>query len=434
MLLARPRAVASRSLLGAALLAAGLTALAACGGSGQAGGRPQALGRLAIGRLRPGVEPSPQAQVLARDNGHGGMALYRVLSEQPGNVVFSPWAVQAAMGMMYLGAQDATAAEIRQAMGWSQEPSDWGPAWDNLASVVATGASASDELELATGSRLFLAQGARVVPSYQQLLTDTFAADSVQLDFAGDADGSRQTINAWVEDQTAGRIQGLLPAGTIDPATSLVQTAALRLKARWQHRMVQASARSLEFIDEAGEAHPLAPLELRAQLPYQANSEFQAAVLPYAGSSLAMVLIRPAGGLGTVEATLDGNRLAALWEEMEPRRLSVSLPPFDFPHQAELSEALARLGLVDAGTTAAHFQILENVPLAIAGIFEQAHIAVDENGTEAEAAAAVIGEATSAPLPDTSEPIAFVLDRPFLFLIVDQAAKAILFIGRFSTP
>ncbi|NUQ39465.1 MAG: hypothetical protein HUU23_17120 [Caldilineales bacterium] len=158
---------------------------------------------------------------------------------------------------------------------------------------------------------------------------------------------------------------------------------------------------------------------------------FTLAELPYAGNALAMTLILPdEGAFSTVETALSGEVLGEALATLSPCELTVALPRFSFRTAFGAKEALTDLGMVDAFTGSADFSgVSTTEALYISGVYHQAFIAVDEEGTEAAAATAIVEDGTSAP-----PPVTMGLDRPFLFLIRDRPTGAVLFLGRVLDP
>ena len=143
-----------------------------------------------------------------------------------------------------------------------------------------------------------------------------------------------------------------------------------------------------------------------------------------------MVVIVP-DDLAAFEAALDAARLTAILDGLDDPLVSAQLPKFTFRTSVSLADQLAALGMPLAFTDAADFSgITTAEPLQIAAVLHQAFIAVDEEGTEAAAATAVLGRAGSARPTGAS----LVADRPFLFAIVDDATSAVVFLGRVTDP
>ena len=108
----------------------------------------------------------------------------------------------------------------------------------------------------------------------------------------------------------------------------------------------------------------------------------------------------------------------------------MTLPRFGVETQANLSDLLAALGMptaFDKGLADFSGITTESDGLHVQAVVHQANIDVDEYGTEAAAATAVVIGFESAALP-------FNVDRPFIFLVRDRETSAVLFLGRITDP
>lgn len=172
------------------------------------------------------------------------------------------------------------------------------------------------------------------------------------------------------------------------------------------------------------------------EFPYAEDDAVQVLELPYRGGDAAMVIVLPKAkdGLAAVEAALTADRLGEWLGELERRHVDVALPRFTLRASLDAKGALAALGVrraFDAGQ--AEFQGMSRAArLSIGDIFHKAFVAVDEAGTEAAAATAVM--MTLEAMPEVVEPVPFVADHPFLFLIRHRTTGAVLFLGRVAQP
>jgi serpin B len=143
-----------------------------------------------------------------------------------------------------------------------------------------------------------------------------------------------------------------------------------------------------------------------------------------------LLLVPPVGAFASFEAALTGERLAALVGALEPQHLSLSMPRLEVRTSASLAGPLSALGLGITFTDAADFSRISSAGgLSITDVVHEAFVKVDERGTEAAAATAVIVGTTSVP---QIRPVA--VDRPFLFLVRDHATGAVVFLGRVVAP
>ena len=243
-----------------------------------------------FGRVDRSIALSSNAQTLAHDNREGAIAMVKELNASQSNVVFSPYAVQTVMAMMYLGAQGDTETDMANAMRWTLDPNALGEAHENLTTVLSTRLTDLPTMILQTASRIWVADDQVLDETYGASLAQHFQAAPVALDFAKNPDKSRQTINAWVKGQTAGAIRDLLPAHSVNHA-SLVQTAALRLKAHWQVEFEHADDTASFFGAGGVTASPF--MYGSNTMNYAVTPDYTAVDVPYDGDVLRLLVVMP---------------------------------------------------------------------------------------------------------------------------------------------
>jgi serpin B len=249
------------------------------------------------------------------------------------------------------------------------------------------------------------------------------------LDFLGDPDGSRTVINDWVEDRTNDRIEDLLPQGSITVDTRLVLTNAIYFSAAWDDPFEPGDTRPAPFTLADGSTVDVPTLHQTSQsYRYGEGDGFRAAELPYDGEQLSMVVVVP-DDLASFEASMTGATLAQITDSLEGAEVELALPKFDFDAPLGLKEHLMALGMKDAFLAADFSGIDGTRNLVITDVLHKGFVAIDEKGTEAAAATAVIIGETSVP-----EHRQLTVDRPFVFLIRDIPTGAILFVGRVVDP
>jgi serpin B len=252
------------------------------------------------------------------------------------------------------------------------------------------------------------------------------------LDFAADPEKARVAINDWVSEQTESRIKDLIPAGAIDTLTRLVLTNAIYFNAAWYMPFHEESTEDGPFHLLDGSEVTVPMMKQTESFGYSAGKGYQAVELLYDGRELSMVLLVPdAGAFETFEDTLDVDRVESILKDLAPTQVALSMPKFKVESSFSLVDALTALGMPDAFTDRADFSgMTGNRELSISDVVHKAFVSVDEKGTEAAAATAVIMKLTAAP----AEPVSVTLDRPFIFAIRDMETGALLFVGRVLDP
>jgi serpin B len=365
-----------------------------------------------------------------------GLDLYRALSPGQTNMVFSPTSITLALAMARAGARGQTAAEMDAVMHAlaSDEHAGWLNALDQaLASRSGTSTDDSGQdlpVTLRIANAPFAQQGMPLEAAYLETLAARYGAGLRLVDYRSATEEARQVINAWVDERTEQRIPELLAQGVLTPATRLALVNAIYLKAPWQTPFAVEATQEGAFTRADGSTVEVPFMATTASFPYASGDGWQALEIPYLGGSLALTLILP-DDLAGFERTLTPDGLVAITSSLTSTQVALALPKFGIETKAELATILAALGMPTAFGDGADFSgITTAEQLAISNVIHQANIDVDEKGTEAAAATAVVMRATAMP----SEPLTVSVDRPFLFALRDVPTGAIVFLGRVGDP
>jgi serpin B len=377
-------------------------------------------------------------KVLVHGNSVFAFDLYRALLGDQENLFFSPFSISQALAMTYAGAQNDTEAQMAGTLHYrlpQKELHETFYALDQMLTGRETGAKSRDGVgfRLNIANALWGQEGYGFLPEYLALLEESYGAGMRWLDFAADAEAARVTINDWVSDQTEGRILDLIPPGILNSATRLVLTNAIYFNAAWAYPFNEQLTEDAAFILLDG-SEVMVPTMLQTEsLGYAEGQGYQAVELPYDGGQLSMVLLLPdAGEFAGFEASLNGEQVAGIVQDLERAQVTLTLPKFEFESEFSLASVLARMGMPAAFSSDADFSAMTGArDLSIDAVLHKAFVAVDEEGTEAAAATAVVMAETASLIEDLIE---VRVDRPFLFLIRDIETGAILFVGRVVDP
>jgi serpin B len=398
----------------------------------------------------PGINqstaPSEAEQDVVDANNRFALDMYRKLAADPGssgeNLFFSPLSISSALALTWEGARGSTADEIRSVFHF---PGDTGVLRQGYTDINARIAEGDNKYTLRLANALWAEKTYVLLPGYVDIARDYYAAPLSNVDFITAPDDSRVMINLWVEDRTGGKIEDLLPQGTIDESTRLVITNAVYFKGTWVKQFDPVVTYDAEFSVQAGETGSPATIPVRmmqrtdqdAVFGYFETEQYQALRMPYAsdgGMQLSMLVLLPKGiALDAVEQSLNPANLAHIRASLDERRVNVYFPKFRLETSSSLATVLAGMGMPTAFSDAADLSgIAGTDDLCISDIVHSAFVEVNEEGTEAAAATGVIIGVTSIggedPVP------LFLADHPFLFLIIDDETGNILFIGRVVNP
>ncbi len=374
---------------------------------------------------------------LVEGNSTFAFTLYHALKETDDNLFYSPYSVSLALAMTYAGARTETAQQMADTLHFTLPQDSLHPAFNSLDIALnrrGEGAAGKD----GEGFRLNVVNAIWGQENYEfrseflDLLAENYGAGLRILDFANAPEVSRVTINDWVSDQTERRIEDLIPPGAINILTRLVLTNAIYFNSAWQYPFPENMTADGVFYLLDGNEITVPMMKQTESLGYAENAGYQAVDLPYDGGELSMVILLPQiGQLGDFENAMDAQQVQAIIESLEHKRVALAMPGFEFASIFSLKEALAAMGMPVAFSESADFSgIAGNRELFITDVVHKAFVSVDEAGTEAAAATAVIVGTTGIP----ESPVEVTLNHPFIFLIRDIETGAILFVGRVVNP
>ncbi len=376
--------------------------------------------------------------VLIEGNSDFAFDLYRAIKDKDGNLFYSPHSISLALAMTYAGARGETEQQMADTLRFLLPQASLHPAFNALDIELASrgeGAQGKDGqgFRLNTVNAIWGQKDYQFLTEFLDTLAENYGAGLRILDFIKVPEEARLTINHWVSDRTEERIKDLIPPGAINSLTRLVLTNAIYFNAAWQYPFDGNVTQDGSFHPLNGGQVPVPMMRQTESFGYAEGDGYQAVELPYDGRELSMVVLLPRSGrFEEFESLLDARRVAAIIDDIGYRRVRLTMPRFEFESEFSLKQTLAAMGMPAAFSAEADFSgMTGNRELLISDVIHKAFVSVDEAGTEAAAATAVIMALTALP-PDGM--VEVTLDRPFIFLIRDIETGAILFLGRVVDP
>jgi len=394
----------------------------------------------------PTTQPSasqPSASLDTVVDAHNRFAfdLYHTLAGDPEygdrNIFFSPFSISTALAITYEGARGETADEIQSVFYFPDNQSILRSGYSDLNARIN---SQLNTYTLRTANALWAEQTHPFLPDYINTADRNYAAKTTNMDFIHQPEESRITINSWVEDQTEDRIKDLIPRGVIDSNTALVITNAIYFKGMWVKQFDPALTRDAEFQTGSG-ATVQVPMMQRtddaAVFRYAETDKLQVLEMPYesgSGTELSMLVLLPReNDTAGITQSLDVGTLQEIRQSLAFRIVRVYFPKFTMETKYFLPRTLSAMGMPSAFISGADFSGMDGSrDLFITNVIHQAFVDVNEEGTEAAAATAVIMGKGAAP-SEEKVPV-FRADHPFIFIIQDEETGNILFMGRMSDP
>ena len=389
----------------------------------------------AFGVHAQGTTAKPAEDKVGQMNNAFAADLYAQLAAKDGNLFFSPTSIQTALAMTWAGARGQTANELATTLHLGANADIHNQMGGFLGRLNADGQKGGYELSVANA--LWGLKGYPFMPDYLALVKKSYNGNLSDLDFIRDTEGSRKTINDWVAKETRDKIKDLLTQGTITPDTRLVLTNAIYFKGKWDLPFKKEATKENDFTLADGTKAKVPFMYQQKGFRYAEDDQMQVLELPYGKNNLAMRIFLPkkADGLAGFEKSLTAQRLAELTGKLRYADVKVWLPRFTMESQFSLADVLKAMGMKLAfDPDHADFKGMTSTEqVFISAVIHKAFVNVDEEGTEAAAATAVIMAPTAMPM-QPPKPKEFKADHPFLFEIVHQKSGATLFIGRVMKP
>ncbi|MBS3056548.1 MAG: serpin family protein [Candidatus Aenigmarchaeota archaeon] len=374
-------------------------------------------------------------QEVVNANNQFAFELFSEFQEDPkykdGNIFFSPYSISVALTMTYEGARGQTAEEMQSVF---HIPRDTNLRRPNFAAIYNDINKKDKSYKLSTGNALWAQQDYKFLGEYLSTVEKYYGGKAANVDFLREREKSRQTINTFIEEQTNNKIKDLIPEGVIDDRTRLVLTNAIYFKGTWVLQFDPKDTRDEDFTTNAKQTVKVPMMSLTgddAEFAYAGTDEIQILEMPYDGEDLSMLIILPKeNNLGSIES-LSSEKLSEWRNMLNKQRVNIYVPKFKFETKYFMVETLSNMGMPIAFTNAADFSGMDGTKnLLFQDVIHQAFVEVNEEGTEAAAATAVvIIEITSVPMIPT-----FRADHPFIFIIQEKETGNILFLGRVADP
>ncbi len=376
--------------------------------------------------------PTNQLQTLVSGNNSFAFDLYSQLKSGNGNLFFSPYSVSTCLGMTYAGAKGNTGLQMAKVFHFGTQSDTSSGFGDLQAQLNALQEQKRFELNIANG--LWAQKGKSFLPAFLEVAQKQFGAKLEMADFKTAADAVRKEINDWVSDKTKGKINNLLPQGSLDALTRLVLVNAIYFKASWMSSFQPSMTRDDAFHTSADKTVSAKMMNQTAHFRYGEDNDLQILEMGYTGRDIAMVVVLPRklDGLKALENELSAERLAGWLAKLKSEEVRVSFPKFKLESQFGLNRTLAQMGMPDAFSRSSDFSGMDGTrELYISAVVHKAYVDVNEAGTEA---AAATGVAMAARVMRPHPQPVFRADHPFLFLIRDTHSGSILFLGRVTDP
>lgn len=384
----------------------------------------------------PQADPEAVKQLAHSNNGFA-LALYQALRDEDGNLIYSPYSIFQALLMTGAGAQGETASQMASVLGVDVND----PAIHNLMNALNKALTAQPEyLEESAQPLIFNIANALWAQKdyhFEQAFLDTLSANynaGLKLVDFNKPEDARALINLWVAAQTNDKIKDLIPEGVLSNMTRLVLTNAIYFKGAWANQFEEKDTQDGSFTLTDGSNKTVPFMHGNFTISALVSERIQAIRLPYESGTYAMAAIMPSADFAEFEQQLTAADLEQILSDLQhsSAKVDISMPKFQAESSLGLAEILAGLGMPDAfDAQKADFSGMTGKPdLMIGSVLHKATIDVNEEGTEAAAATAVVMNLTSMP----GQTYTIRLDKPFIYVVYETTTNTIVFMGRVVNP
>ncbi|MCD4770999.1 serpin family protein [archaeon] len=370
-------------------------------------------------------------QEVVNANNQFAFDLYSKLDEsEQGNIFYSPYSISTALAMTYEGAKGQTADEMKSVFHFPENDI----LRPNSAAIYNNINKEGKDYELKTGNALWAQYDYQFLEDYTSRVEKYYGGKLANLDFKQETEKSRQIINTFIEEQTNDKIKNLIPEGVLDSMTRLVLTNAIYFKGTWEWEFDESNTREQDFKITSTDIVKTPMMHMspeKTTFNYADTEDLQILELPYKGGDISMLILLPTENLNSIEPSLTAEKLNEYKTQMTETKLdSISFPKFEFDSKYFMKGTLSTMGMPTAFGNADFSGMDGTKNLQISQVIHQAFVKVDEKGTEAAAATAVVMRETSmSPTRNI-----FRADHPFIFIIQEKETGNILFIGRVNDP
>ena len=366
------------------------------------------------------------------------LELYGKLKTQPGNLFFSPFSISTVLAMAWVGARGQTESEMARTLHFN---ADSEKVHADFSALVArmNGLQRPNRITLSVANSLWPQREYQLKKTFLDLIQSNYDAEAHSVDFRSQPQLACNSINQWIEEKTRRQIKSVIGPEQISADTLLVLCNAIYFKGAWETRFDPNKTAPQPFMISTNETVtvPMMHLQTKVKTAESDDGSAQLLELPYSGNDLSMLILLPRDSYGATDddlSVLEGKLTAenlrtclAKLDAASLHKTGISLPRFTTTQSFNLAKTLESMGMASTFGPAANFAGMDGTTdLFISDVLHKARVEVNEEGTEAAAATAVVmSRGMSA---------AFIVNRPFLFLIRDNGSGSILFLGRIVDP
>lgn len=409
-----------------------LSCIVGCGGTGvsDSGGstrKDQAEDlKVKIETATMALKTGVGAEVIASSNQFGFRLMSLLAESKPNeNLFISPLSISLALSMTYNGARGETAEAMAKALGTHKM------AVENLdasyKSILFLLQSSDPKVETIVANSIWTRLGIDFNPEFLQKNQAIFSAQIETLDFQNES--AIKTINNWVMQKTNGKITSII--STIPDNAVMYLMNAIYFKGMWHEPFKESNTHETDFYLDNGTQVKVEMMQTNQSVRYYKGDTFSAVALPYGSKRISMMIVLPNAKLAATLESINEKNFTQFISSMKTMEGNISIPKWKSESEYTLNEVLSSMGMSIAfEPEKADFSgISTDAQLFLQKVLHKTYIEVNEEGTEAAAATGVEVGATA--MPETFD---FIANQPFIYFIMDNETKMIIFSGIFRKP
>ncbi|MDR2009109.1 MAG: serpin family protein [Bacteroidales bacterium] len=382
----------------------------------------------------------PNSQKMFTENiTNSSLELFKNLSSgyKGENMSFSPVSLNLALGMVYTGTKNNTTEQIHKALGYNadinifnKEYSDYNKYLNNF--------SEDTLLDFNLANKIFLEETFKIKEEYEKNITTYFSGAFELADFKKNAGNEEKKINLWVSKITKDKIKDIIPENTLNSSTAMVLVNAIYIKGAWRFQFSEQATKEKEFYSTPDKSSITKFMVKRQKsgIRYAKYKNTQVLELPYKSNNISFMILLPDESTeeNLINYIPSGTEYSEICKNLKNRDVHMEIPKFKIESSFDLVKNLMNLGITDIFTNPDLTGISDDKSLKISNILQKVFFEIDENGSEAAAATAIIARTTSVMPAQTEDYINFIADKPFIFILKENKNNTPLFIGQYVNP
>jgi len=356
--------------------------------------------------------------------------------KQSENISFSPVSLNIAMGMVYAGARNSTAEEISKVFGFASESDIFCTLFAEYQNYL-NDLSKDTAIEFNLANKVYLENTYKITDDYRQIIYKYFGGAFKSVDFKNNYKIEEHAINSWVSDMTKDRIKNLLPEGTLNESTKMVLVNAIYIKTKWKYPFEKSSTQQKLFYNSETSEPTDFMTQRTTGVKYTEYEGSQVLELPYTTPELSLIIILPKNSnsenLSSAIPNIDAYQ--EICKNLIYDDVYMEIPKFKTESTYQLAQVLQEMGVVSAFEGGDFSGMTETNDLKISKVIQKVFFEIDEKGSEAAAATAIVMvETSSAYEPEIDDFIEFIANKPFIYIIKENKYNTPLFIGQYVNP